>query len=53
MNYDLITLGNHEFDYGPKKLATMINQARDATGGFNIPIIATNTVFDGVQRDGG
>ena len=49
MNYDLITLGNHEFDYGPKKLATMINTARAATGGFTVPIIATNTVFSGTD----
>ena len=49
MNYDFVTFGNHEFDHGPERLATMINQARAATGGFNIPIIATNTVFDGVQ----
>lgn len=48
MGYDLITLGNHEFDYGPKKLALMINRARASTGGFSIPIIATNTVFDGI-----
>jgi 2',3'-cyclic-nucleotide 2'-phosphodiesterase (5'-nucleotidase family) len=49
MQYDLITLGNHEFDYGPEKLALMINRARDAAGGFSIPIIATNTVFDGIS----
>ncbi len=49
MGYDLITLGNHEFDYGPKKLALMINRARASTGGFSIPIIATNTVFDGIS----
>ena len=48
MGYDLITLGNHEFDYGPKKLALMINRARASAGGFSIPIIATNTVFDGI-----
>jgi 5''-nucleotidase/2'',3''-cyclic phosphodiesterase and related esterases len=47
MNYDLITLGNHEFDYGPAKLATMINKSKTVSG-FNIPIIASNTVFDGV-----
>ncbi|MHB8138263.1 MAG: bifunctional metallophosphatase/5'-nucleotidase [Smithellaceae bacterium] len=47
MQYDLITLGNHEFDYGPKKLAVMINKARAASDGFSIPILATNTVFDG------
>ena len=49
MRYDLVTLGNHEFDYGPKKLAVMINTARAATGGFSIPIIATNAVFDGIS----
>ena len=46
MDYDLITLGNHEFDYGPAKLATMINKSKTVLG-FNIPIIASNTVFDG------
>jgi len=49
MQYDLTTLGNHEFDYGPAKLAVMINKARSASGGFAVPIIATNTVFDGVS----
>ncbi len=49
MQYDLITLGNHEFDYGPEKLAVMINKAIAAAGGFSIPIIATNTVFDGIS----
>jgi 2',3'-cyclic-nucleotide 2'-phosphodiesterase (5'-nucleotidase family) len=49
MQYDFITLGNHEFDYGPKKLAVMINRARASAGGFSIPIIATNTVFDGAS----
>ncbi len=47
MGYDVITLGNHEFDYGPAKLAVMINAAKNATGGFTVPIVATNTVFDG------
>jgi len=49
VGYDLITLGNHEFDYGPEKLAVMINRAIAAAGGFSIPIIATNTVFDGIS----
>ncbi len=47
MQYDVITLGNHEFDYGPEKLATMINRARES--GFALPIVATNTVFDGIS----
>jgi 5'-nucleotidase / UDP-sugar diphosphatase len=49
LQYDFTTFGNHEFDYGPKKLALMINKAKGAAGGFTIPIIATNTVFDGKQ----
>ena len=47
MNYDLITLGNHEWDYSPAKLAIMINQSKTVSG-FNVPIVASNTVFDGV-----
>jgi 2',3'-cyclic-nucleotide 2'-phosphodiesterase (5'-nucleotidase family) len=54
MQYDFITLGNHEFDYGPEKLALMINRAIASPGGFPIPIIATNTVFDAADiRDNG
>lgn len=49
VGYDLITLGNHEFDYGPEKLALMINTARASADGFSVPIIATNTVFDGIS----
>lgn len=47
MKYDVITLGNHEWDYGPAKLATMITASQNASG-FNVPIVASNTVFDGV-----
>ena len=46
MGYDVVTLGNHEFDYGPAKLAVMIKASQDATGGFTVPIVASNTVFD-------
>jgi 5'-nucleotidase len=57
MHYDLITLGNHEFDYGPAKLATIINASKTASG-FNVPIVASNTDFAGatglvaLQTDG-
>jgi len=47
MKYDVITLGNHEWDYGPDKLATMINASQNASG-FNVSIVASNTFFDGV-----
>lgn len=43
IGYDAITLGNHEFDYGPAMLAGMIMNARNNTSlPFNIPIIASN-----------
>jgi 5'-nucleotidase/UDP-sugar diphosphatase len=47
MKYDVITLGNHEWDYGPDELATMITASQNASG-FNVSIVASNTVFDGV-----
>ncbi len=49
MGYDAITLGNHEFDYGPAALSTMINAAINNSAGFDVPIVATNTVFDGAS----
>jgi 2',3'-cyclic-nucleotide 2'-phosphodiesterase (5'-nucleotidase family) len=41
MQYDCVTLGNHEFDYTPKGLAQILGAAQ-ASFGFNIPIVATN-----------
>lgn len=49
LQYDFVTLGNHEYDYGPAKLAVMINKARAQESRFATPIIATNTVFDGIR----
>jgi 5'-nucleotidase / UDP-sugar diphosphatase len=50
MKYDAITIGNHEFDYGPAGLAMMINNARGDDGqGLTIPIVATNMVTDGME----
>ncbi len=43
IGYDYITLGNHEFDFGPKALAQILNTA-NKKGGFP-QIIASNTVF--------
>jgi 5'-nucleotidase/UDP-sugar diphosphatase len=49
MAYDAVTLGNHEFDYGPAGLAMIINNAVGEDGsGFTVPIIATNMKTDGV-----
>jgi 5'-nucleotidase len=49
MKYDAITLGNHEFDYGPSGLAMFINNAvGEDGGGFTVPIVASNMKTDGV-----
>jgi 5'-nucleotidase/UDP-sugar diphosphatase len=41
MQYDCITLGNHEFDYTTAGLARMLGAAENSFG-FGIPIVATN-----------
>jgi len=45
MDYDAITFGNHEYDYNPERLGIMLNKAIDQ--GFDIPVVLTNTEFDG------
>jgi len=50
MGYDAVTLGNHEFDWAPQGLAMLLSNA--LSSGFNIPIIATNTIPDGVPGTG-
>jgi hypothetical protein len=43
MPYDPITLGNHEFDYGPDRLAAFVSASKSsASGGFTVPIVASN-----------
>lgn len=50
MKYDVVTLGNHEFDYGPAGLAFILNNARGEKGDkFTVPIVASNMKTDGVQ----
>lgn len=46
MRYDCITLGNHEWDYTPRGLATMLAAAR-GTFGFQTPIVASNMNLNG------
>lgn len=41
MHYDAVTIGNHEFDYTPRGLATMISAARTGFN-FQTPIVASN-----------
>ena len=44
MGYDYLTLGNHEFDYGPESLAQTINKAKEQG---EIPqLLLTNVEFD-------
>ncbi len=46
MNYDCITIGNHEWDYTPRGLAAMIAAARSSFG-FQTPIVASNMNLNG------
>ncbi len=49
MGYDFITLGNHEFDFGPEALANTIQAALDHG---KIPeIIASNIIFSDAPED--
>jgi len=44
IGYDAITLGNHEFDWGPGTVAEMVTTADDL--GVDVPIVASNLVTD-------
>lgn len=46
LRYNCVTLGNHEFDYTPKGLATMF-QAAQASFTFQTPIVASNMNLNG------
>lgn len=50
MEYDAITLGNHEFDWTPVGLAMLLRAG--LTNGFNVPIVASNTIPDCVEGTG-
>ena len=55
MNYDAITIGNHELDYGPTPLAGFFSLAigDGPVSKFNVPVIASNMVTDaGVSATG-
>jgi 2',3'-cyclic-nucleotide 2'-phosphodiesterase (5'-nucleotidase family) len=43
LGYDVTTLGNHEFDFGPQALAEALDAARSRSGAP--PIVATNIHF--------
>lgn len=50
LGYDVTTLGNHEFDYGPKPLAGAISKAKASTEGLPV-IVASNIHFSGTSGD--
>ncbi len=41
IGYDATTIGNHEYDFGPERLAQFI------TGADKTPFLTANTHFDG------
>ena len=47
MGYDVVCIGNHEFDYGPGKLADIINSG--LKGGEIPPVLLGNAGFDEVD----
>ena len=46
MGYDCVTLGNHEFDYGPRGLAQILANAQRGFR-FRTPIVASNMILNG------
>lgn len=54
LGYDLTTLGNHEFDYGPLGLSAAIDAANADVSGLPKgmpPVVATNIHFSGTAAD--
>lgn len=49
MGYDAITLGNHEFDWGPQGLAMLLGNG--LSHGFSVPIVASNMESNGSALD--
>ena len=49
LNYDAITLGNHEFDWTPTFLYLVLTAAN--SHGFSVPIVASNIQLDPASDD--
>ena len=45
VGYDALTLGNHDFDFGPDVLADFITASQPRTGGRVIPFLSANLDF--------
>jgi 5'-nucleotidase / UDP-sugar diphosphatase len=50
LKYDVTTLGNHEFDYGPNELASIISAAKGSAEGLPA-IVSSNIHFSGTAGD--
>ena len=50
LGYDVTTLGNHEFDYGPGNLATILTTAKGSAEGMPA-IVTSNIHFSGGSGD--
>jgi 5'-nucleotidase / UDP-sugar diphosphatase len=50
LHYDVTTLGNHEFDYGPTELASIISVAKGSAEGLPA-IVSSNIHFSGTAGD--
>jgi 5'-nucleotidase len=46
MQYDAVTIGNHETDFSPVGLEMLVNNALASSGGFDVPLLASNMVTD-------
>ncbi len=44
MNYDVVTIGNHEFDYGIEELSNRMHE-------MNCPIVASNVLYRGTKKN--
>lgn len=50
LHYDVTTFGNHEFDYGPNELASIISAAKGSAEGLP-QIVSSNIHFSGTVGD--
>jgi len=49
MAYDAVTVGNHEFDWGPQGLAFLLGNG--IKNGFSVPVVASNMESNGSLLD--
>lgn len=52
LGYDFVTLGNHEFDFGPDTLSASIRTVNNITFGGAVPIVISNISFADIEPGG-